>query len=127
MTWAWAEISSSYVNLGLSVAIFYLLYKILFQASRFNFNLLSYLNLLPLLNLFYTLMYFFHLFPDPHLVQKEQEEVAPPEPTKPPVKKQDMTLQVTQGSHDILIPPKLANSWYMLHLTPLPNFLFFFI
>jgi len=55
VTWAWSEISSSYVNLGLTAAIFYLLYKILFQ--------------------------------------KEQEEVPPPEPAKPPVKKQDMTLQ----------------------------------
>lgn len=53
--WAWAELSSSWVNLGLTAAIVYLLYKILFQ--------------------------------------KEQEEVAPPEPPKPPVKKQDMTVQ----------------------------------
>lgn len=53
--WAWAELSSSWVNLGLTAAIVYLLYKILFQ--------------------------------------KEQEEVAPPEPPKPQVKKQDMTVQ----------------------------------
>jgi len=53
--WAWAELSSSWLNLGLTAAIVYLLYKILFQ--------------------------------------KEQEPPSPPEPTKPPVKKQDMTLQ----------------------------------
>ena len=29
--WAWAELSSSWVNLGLTAAIVYLLYKILFQ------------------------------------------------------------------------------------------------
>jgi len=29
--WIWAEISSSYVNIGLTFAIVYLLYKILFQ------------------------------------------------------------------------------------------------
>ena len=52
--WAWSEISSSWVNLGLIAVIVYLLYKILFQ---------------------------------------KEEEVAPPVPPKPPVKKQDMTLQ----------------------------------
>ena len=29
--WAWAELSSSWLNLGLTAAIVYLLYKILFQ------------------------------------------------------------------------------------------------
>ena len=35
--WAWAELSSSWLNLGLTAAIVYLLYKILFQV----FNCLS--------------------------------------------------------------------------------------
>jgi len=52
--WAWAEISSSWLNLGLSAAIVYLIYKILFP---------------------------------------KQEVVGPIEPPRPPVKKQDMTLQ----------------------------------
>lgn len=53
--WAWSEISSSWLNLGLTAAIVYLLYKILFQ--------------------------------------KQEEPAAPVEPPRPPVKKQDMTLQ----------------------------------
>ena len=32
--WAWAELSSSWLNLGLTAAIVYLLYKILFQVWR---------------------------------------------------------------------------------------------
>merc|ERR1719305_781956 len=53
--WAWSEISSSWLNLGLTAAIVYLLYKILFQ--------------------------------------KQEEPAAPVAPPRPPVKKQDMTLQ----------------------------------
>ena len=30
ITWIWTEITSSYLNLGLTLAIIYLLYKILF-------------------------------------------------------------------------------------------------
>merc|ERR1719234_2898411 len=32
--WAWAELSSSWLNLGLTAAIVYLLYKILFQKEQ---------------------------------------------------------------------------------------------
>lgn len=32
--WVWREISSSYVNIGLTVAILYLLYKILFAKEE---------------------------------------------------------------------------------------------
>ena len=32
--WIWQEISSSYINIGLTVAIVYLLYKILFQKDE---------------------------------------------------------------------------------------------
>jgi len=52
--WVWAELSSSWLNLGLTAAIVFLIYKILFP---------------------------------------KQEEVGPVEPPRPPVKKQDMTLQ----------------------------------
>ena len=55
VTWIWTEITSSYLNLGLTFAILYLVYKILFQ--------------------------------------KEEELVITVEPPKPPMKKQDMTLQ----------------------------------
>ena len=55
VTWIWTEITSSYLNLGLTLAILYLVYKILFQ--------------------------------------KEEELVITVEPPKPPMKKQDMTLQ----------------------------------
>jgi len=53
--WVWSEISSSWLNIGLTAAILYLLYKILFQ--------------------------------------KQEEPVIHVEPPRPPVKKQDMTLQ----------------------------------
>ena len=32
--WMWREISSSYINIGLTCAILYLLYKILFQKEE---------------------------------------------------------------------------------------------
>ena len=32
--WVWQEISSSYLNIGLTIAIVYLLYKILFQKEE---------------------------------------------------------------------------------------------
>ena len=53
--WIWTEITSSYLNLCLTLAILYLVYKILFQ--------------------------------------KDEELVITVEPPKPPMKKQDMTLQ----------------------------------
>ena len=34
ITWIWTEITSSYLNLCLSLAIFYLVYKILFQKDE---------------------------------------------------------------------------------------------
>ena len=69
VTWIWTEITSSYLNLGLTLAILYLVYKILFQ--------------------------------------KDEELVITVEPPKPPMKKQDMTLQqlrqydgISEGSDD---------------------------
>ena len=79
--WAWAELSSSWLNLGLTAAIVYLLYKILFQV----FNFPSYFHKLAEQVIISINWLLFSFLNDSKTFQKEQEPPSPPEPPKPPV------------------------------------------
>ena len=79
--WAWAELSSSWLNLGLTAAIVYLLYKILFQV----FNFPSYFPKLAEQVIISINWLLFSFLNDSKTFQKEQEPPSPPEPPKPPV------------------------------------------
>ena len=79
MKWAWAELSSSWLNLGLTAAIVYLLYKILFQVWFTKWS-----------------SHFIHILQtyDSNTFQKEQEPPSPPEPPKPPVSMTSFPLSI---------------------------------